>query len=156
MASAERAGWPSCFIAIASGAAFVMSKYLIKHLPIDYAELVKAGQADVLAKIFELAAKLDSSMKNQPPSVVFAKACAMTITACWVFRTATKATDATLENGVVQTILGGLKKIPGISGVVASEKEKIYKKLQDQVYNGRYPEGAVPKFTELPAKPFSF
>ena len=142
--------------AIASGAAFVMSKYLIKHLPIDYAELVKAGQADVLAKIFELAAKLDSSMKNQPPSVVFAKACAMTITACWVFRTATKATDATLENGVVQTILGGLKKIPGISGVVASEKEKIYKKLQDQVYNGRYPEGAVPKFTELPAKPFSF
>ena len=74
-----------------------------------------------------------------------------------MFRTVTKASDATLENGVVQTILGGLKKLPLVSGLVKKEKEKIYKKLQDQVYEGRYGEGnTVPKFTALPAKPFTF
>ena len=141
--------------AVASGTLFLLGKYFAKHMP-EYAELLKAGETSAIEKLFEAFSKIDSSMKNQPPSVVFAKAVACTLTACWMFRTVTKASDATLENGVVQTILGGLKKIPGISGLVAQEKEKIYKKLQDQVYDGRYPEGAVPKFSELPEKAFSF
>lgn len=143
--------------AVATGAAFLLSKYLLKHLPKDAAELFKAGEKDLLGQVYKALERMDSSMKNQPPSVIFAKACAATLVACWAFRTVTKASDATLENGVIQTILGGLKKIPGISGLVQSEKEKIYKKLQDQVYGQRYGDGeSVPKFTELPAKPFTF
>ena len=141
--------------AVASGGAYLLAKLLMKSLPVNYADVIKAGQSSVTGQLLRILSKLDMSMAKDKPSAIFLKACVFSLTTVWMFRSVTKVSDATLNTGIVQTILTGLKKIPGVSGLVKKEKEKIYKQLQDQVYKGRYDGCSVNKFTALPAKAFT-
>lgn len=142
--------------ALGVGGSYLLAEILANRLPLGYGQVLRAVQAGIASQFNWLFARLDTSLKTDLPSTIFLKAVFASLATCWIFRTATKASDATLKQGVIQTILAGLKKIPGVSGLVKKEKEKIYKKMADQVVKGRYEGCPVPKFAALPQKPLTF
>merc|ERR1719399_1920636 len=59
------------------------------------------------------------------------------------------------EEGVLQSAIEVLKSLPGISGIVAREKDKLSRKIKKQVMEERYEHSKVPKFNAIPQKQMS-
>ena len=114
-------------------------------------ELVKVGSiaaehSGLAELVKEVASRLDVLLARDTPSAVVAK----TVTTLWALRFLLNVADVMLEQGLVQSVLDLVKPLPGIAGLVRKEKEKLFKKLEKEVFSKRYGHSKVPKFTEIP------
>ena len=96
--------------------------------------------------------RLDVHLAGELPSSVVLKTAGATVALCWSLRYLSNVVDHMSEYGCLQTTLEVLKALPIVSGLVAREKDKLSKKIQDQVVADRYKHSKHPKFAELPER----
>ena len=108
--------------------------------------------ANVTSTVANGLSRLDRQLAGELPSSVVLKTAGATVALCWSLRYLSNVVDHMSEYGCLQTTLEVLKALPIVSGLVAREKDKLSKKIQDQVVADRYKHSKHPKFAELPER----
>jgi len=111
-------------------------------------DIAPASAVEAWHGLLQHQARLDASLASVPASKVIV----VTLACCWLGRFLSNVADVMLDQGVLQSVLNALKRLPGISHVVRREKEKLSSKIQKQVHAERYEHSKVPKFSRIPAK----
>ena len=117
--------------------------------------LVSGACSSLNARLLVELSRLDEALAGELPSAVVLKTVCGTLLGCWLGRFLCNVADHMLEQGVLQSVLEVLKRVPGIAGVVAREKEKLSMKIRKQVLSERYGDSKVPKFSSIPEKQMS-
>uniref|UniRef100_A0A7S2X2M3 sphinganine-1-phosphate aldolase n=1 Tax=Chloropicon primus TaxID=1764295 RepID=A0A7S2X2M3_9CHLO len=129
----------------------VLSRVSAVELPEAVTRVLDEGQA----KLVEGLSLIDKCLADELPSTVVLKTVGATIAVCWLGRFLSNTWDAMKEEGVLQSAIEVLKSLPGISGIVAREKDKLSRKIKKQVMEERYEHSKVPKFNAIPQKQMS-